>query len=69
MKVTKTPTQPTFQPIELKITIESAEEMEHVKALWVKAEDICETLNDYECLDYDEAKMLESLLCYIGECL
>lgn len=35
MKVTKTPTQPAFQPIELKITIESAEEYQAWKNMTV----------------------------------
>ena len=33
MKVTKTSPQPTFQPIELKITIESAEEYQAIKEM------------------------------------
>ena len=69
MKVTKTSTQPTFQPIEIKITIESEEELFHLKALKSCSADIRETLYDSECLEYYTGRFLESMLEDIGESL
>ena len=68
MKVTKTSTQSSFQPIELKITIESQEELNHL-------DEICRNSVDVVCdeyvnaLSYDLCVFLDALLNDIGECL
>ena len=69
MKVTKTSTQPAFQPIELKITIESKEEMHNLLVLSSLSADIRAVLDDNSCAEYDVATTLEFLLDDIGECL
>lgn len=69
MKVTKTSTQPTFQPIELKITIESKEELEHFKHLWQSSSSIYNVCIDQLNIDSDAVFMLESMLDKIGESL
>ena len=68
MKVTKTPTQPAFQPIELKITIESQEELHDLLVLSSLSSNIRAALSSV-CLDYDSATILKRLLDNIGECL
>ncbi len=68
MKVTKTSTQPVFQPIELKITIESKEELHNLLALSSLSADIRAVLSS-GCLDYDSAATLKRLLDNIGDCL
>ena len=68
MKVTKTSTQPAFQPIEIKITIESQEELEHLLKLKKMSADIRAVLSNV-CLDYDSATTLKLLLDSIGDCL
>ena len=68
MKVTKTSTQPAFQPIEIKITIESQEELEHLLKLEKMSADIRAVLSNV-CLDYDSATTLKLLLDSIGDCL
>lgn len=69
MKVTKTSTQPAFQPIELKITIESAQELEHFKHLWQSSSSIYNVCIDQLNIDSDAVFMLEGILDQIGECL
>ena len=73
MKVTKTSTQPAFQPIELKITIESQEELHDLLVFSSMSSEIRGVLSnvclDYVCLDYDSATTLKRLLDNIGECL
>ena len=69
MKVTKTSTQPTFQPIELKITIESKEELHNLLELSSLSVDIRAVLDDNSCAECDVAATLEFLLDAIGECL
>lgn len=69
MKVTKTSPQPTFQPIELNITIESAEELEHFKHLWQNSSSIYNVCIDQLNIDSDAVFILESMLDKIGECL
>ena len=54
MKVTKTSTQPAFQPIELKITIESQEELHDLLVFSSLSSKIREVLSNV-CLDYDTA--------------
>ena len=68
MKVTKTPTQPVFQPIELKITIESQEELHDLLVFSSLSSNIRVVLSNV-CLDYDSATTLKRLLDDIGECL
>lgn len=69
MKVTKTSAQPVFQPIELKITIESAQELEHFKHLWQSSSSIYNVCIDQLNIDSDAVFMLEGILDQIGECL
>ena len=69
MKVTKTSTQPAFQPIEIKITIESAEELEYFKHLWQNSSSIYNACTDQLNIDSDAVFVLESMLDEIGEAL
>ena len=70
MKVTKTSTQPTFQPIELKITIESQEELNHLDEICRNSADVSNVCNEYvDALSYDLCVFLDVLLNEIGECL
>ena len=68
MKVTKTPTQPVFQPIEIKITIENQEELHDLLVLSSLSSNIRVVLSNV-CLDYDSATTLKRLLDSIGDCL
>ena len=68
MKVTKTSAQPVFQPIELKITIESQEELHDLLVCSSLSSNIRAVLSNV-CLDYDNATTLKRLLDNIGECL
>ena len=68
MKVTKTLTQPAFQPIEIKITIESQEELHDLLVFSSLSFEIRGVLSNV-CLDYDRATTLKRLLDDIGECL
>ena len=69
MKVTKTSAQPAFQPIEIKITTESEEELHNLLVLSSLSADIRAVLDDNGCVKYDVAATLELLLDDIGECL
>ena len=70
MKVQKTSTQPTFQPIELKITIESQEELNHLDEICRNSVDVSNVCNEYVAdLSYDSCVFLDALLNDIGECL
>ena len=68
MKVTKTSTQPVFQPIELKITIESQEELHDLLVFSSLSSKIRGMLSNV-CLDYNSATTLKRLLDNIGDCL
>ena len=68
MKVTKTSTQPAFQPIEIKITIESQEELHDLLVFSSLSSNIRAVLSS-TCLDYNSATTLKRLLDDIGECL
>ncbi len=68
MKVQKTSTLPTFQPIELNITIESQEELHNFLVISSLSSNIRTVLSSC-CLDPDVAKTLKSFLDDIGECL
>ena len=70
MKVTKTSTQPVFQPIEIKITIESQEELDHLDEICRNSVDVSNVCNDYvDDLSYESCVFLDALLNDIGECL
>ena len=70
MKVTKTSTQPVFQPIELKITIESQEELNYLDEICRNSVDVSNVCNEYvDALSYDLCVFLDALLNDIGECL
>ena len=70
MKVTKTSTQPVFQPIEIKITIESQEELNHLDEICRNSADVSNVCNEYvDALSYDLCVFLDVLLNEIGECL
>ena len=68
MKVIKTSTKPAFQPIELKITIESQEELHDLLVFSSLSSEIRGVLSNV-CLDYDSATTLKRLLDNIGDCL
>ena len=70
MKVTKTSAQPAFQPIEIKITIESQEELNHLDKICRNSADVSNVCNEYvDALSYDLCVFLDALLNDIGECL
>ena len=70
MKVTKTSAQPAFQPVELKITIESQEELNHLDEICRNSVDVSNICNEYvDALNYDLCVFLDALLNDIGECL
>ena len=70
MKVTKTSTQSAFQPIELKITIESQEELEHLDEICRNSVDVSNVCDEYVgALSYESCVFLDALLNDIGECL
>ena len=70
MKVQKTSTQPAFQPIEIKITIESQEELNHLDEICRNSADVSNVCNDYvDALSYESCVFLDALLNDIGECL
>ena len=70
MKIQKTTTQPAFQPIEIKITIESQEELDHLDEICRNSVDVSNVCNEYvDALSYDLCVFLDALLNDIGECL
>ena len=70
MKVQKTLTQPAFQPIELNITIESPEELNHLDEICRNSVDVSNVCNEYvDALSYDLCVFLDALLNDIGDCL
>ncbi len=70
MKVQKTSTQPAFQPIELKITIESQEELNHLDEICRNSVDVSNVCDEYVAdLSYDSCVFLDALLNDIGACL
>ena len=70
MKIQKTTTQPAFQPIEIKITIESKEELDHLDEICRNSVDVSNVCDEYvDALSYDLCVFLEALLNDIGECL
>lgn len=70
MKVQKTPTQPVFQPIELKITIESQEELNHLDEICRNSVDVSNVCDEYvDALSYESCVFLDAPLNDIGDCL
>lgn len=70
MKVQKTSIQPVFQPIEIKITIESQEELNHLDEICRNSVDVSNVCNEYvDALSYESCVFLDALLNDIGECL
>ena len=68
MKVQKTSTQPIFQPIEIKITTESQEELHDLLVFSSLSSKICGVLSNVY-LDDDSATTLKRLLDNIGDLL
>ena len=69
MKVTKTSTQPTFQPIELKITIESQEEYVALKEMVWFYTGRPRAMVEGSHLYADYQNKVESFFSLIKECL
>lgn len=69
MKVTKTQNQPAFQPIELKITIESAEELRVLKTLTEEANNNAYLLYHSGNIPYSRRELLASMFKHIYESL
>ena len=70
MKVTKISTQPVFQPIEFKITIESQEDYDSMKYLYMNSLNIYDATGyAIRSVDSDALFVLKTLLDNIGECL
>ena len=68
MKVQKASTNSAFQPIELKITIDSQEELHDLLVFSSLSSKIRGVLSNV-CLDYDSATTLKRLLDNIVDCL
>ena len=69
MKVTKTSTQPAFQPIELKITIESKEEYVAIKEMVSYYTGCPSARVEGSQLDAYYQEKVESLFYQMKECL
>ena len=70
MKVQKASTNSDFQPIELKITIESQEELNHLDNICRNSVDVSNVCHYYvDDLSSDSCVFLDALLNDIGECL
>ena len=70
MKVTKTSTQPAFQPIELRITIENQEELSHLDEICRNGVGVSNVCDEHlPALGYYSCVFLDVLLNDIGECL
>lgn len=69
MKVTKTSPKPAFQPIELKITIESLEELTNLHCILHEYEDIASCLENYKVLPGEDAAFFETVLRKLQEAL
>ena len=67
MKVTKTSTKPVFQPIELKITIESAEEYRAIKEMASCYIGCAQAMVDGGQLDPDHQDKVETLFFALNE--
>ena len=69
MKITKTSTQPTFQPIELKITIESEEEYRAIKEMASCYIGCSQAMVDGGQLDPDYQDQVGMFFFYLNEAL
>ena len=70
MKVQKTSTQPAFQPIEIKITIESPKELECLNELYTQSSYIyAACITNVDKVSDEAIDFLEYLLDNVGECL
>ena len=69
MKVTKTLSQPAFQPIELKITIESQEEYDLFFMLCSNSYIVGKAIAGVEDISSDEQDLLEEMLAGIYKSL
>lgn len=69
MKVTKTSPQPTFQPIEIKITIESAEEYQAIKEMASCYSGCPQAMVDGEQLDPIHQDRVEEFFFALNEAL
>lgn len=69
MKVQKTSTQPSFQPIELNITIESEEEFDLFIMLCRNSYTVIKSVSDVEGLSLDQKDLLEEILSGIYKTL
>lgn len=69
MKVQKTSTQPSFQPIELNITIESEEEFVLFIMLCRNSYTVIKSVSDVEGLSLDQKDLLEEMLSGIYKTL
>ena len=67
MKVQKTSPQPTFQPIELKITIESEEEYQAIKEMASRYTGCAQAMVDSGQLDPDHQDKVETLFFALSE--
>lgn len=69
MKVQKSTTQSAFQPVELKITIESQEELTKLRCILHEYEDIASCLENYDVLLGEDAAFFETVLRKLQEAL
>lgn len=69
MKVTKISPQPKFQPVELKITIESEEELALFIILCNNSSTVSKSISEVEEIFLDQRDLLEEMLSGIGETL
>lgn len=69
MKVTKTQSQPAFQPIELKITIENAEELRVLKDITCADAELLFLLLNSGIIDSKRAQITEDIIGKIHKAL
>ena len=69
MKIQKTSTQPTFQPIEIKITIESKEEYQAIKEMASCYIGCPKAMVDSGQLDHDHQDKVETLFFALHEAI
>lgn len=69
MKVIKTSPQPTFQPIEIKITIESEEELDLFITLCGNSYTVSNSISSVEGISLDQRDLLEEMLSCIYKAL
>lgn len=69
MKVTKITTQPTFQPIELKITIESQEEKSVLRKLFYSEVTNPKILCESGIISEEDKKTLSNIFVQFQKCI